>query len=252
MRNTFGTVVLVMALFFSFRPTVGWTTDASRLNLYAGAGLKKATDVVIGKYQKEYNVQIAPNYGPSGGLYVQITKGQPCDIYFSADWKFIDKLQQEGKLVESKKFLTDAIVVVVSKSAQAKIKSFDDLKKKDIVLVVADPRAPVGDYAIKGLSAMGLWDTLQANRTVKAMPSTVNQVAIMVQKDEADAGFIYKSVATMYGLNYVQTMGPDLTGEIVFGLGVIKGGNEKSARQFMAFMFQHAGEYTKYGWQPYE
>jgi len=252
MKHSQITVVLTLTLLFFAGTSSVLGADASRLNFYAGAGLKKAMDPIIEAYQKANNVQISPNYGPSGGLYVQIVKGQPCDLYFSADWKFIDKLQQEGKLVEKKKFLTDAIVVVVSKSGRTKVKSFDDLKKKDVVLVVADPRAPVGDYSIKGLSSLGLWDTLQANKTVKAMPSTVNQVAIMVQKDEADAGFIFKSVAAMYGLDFVQTMGPDLTGEIVFGLGVIKGENEKSAVHFMQFIVEHADEFTKYGWQRYE
>ncbi len=239
------TFVLAMILLFSYEATA----DDLTLNFYSGAGLKKAMDPIIEKYQQVNSVRISPNYGPSGGLYVQIAKGQPCDLYFSADWKFIDKLQQEGRLVEKKKFLTDAVVVVVSKSGRAKITSFEDLKKKDVVLIVADPRAPVGDYSIKGLSSLGLWDTLHDNKTVKAMPSTVNQVAIMVQKDEADAGFIYRSVAAMYGLQFVQTMGPDLTGEIIFGFGVIKGGNEKSAVHFMQFIVEHADEFTKYGWQ---
>ncbi|MDD5205623.1 MAG: molybdate ABC transporter substrate-binding protein [Desulfobacterales bacterium] len=252
MKHSRMTFVLALTLLFFVEASVVLGADANRLNFYSGAGLKKAMDPIIEKYQKAQKVQISPNYGPSGGLYAQIVKGQPCDLYFSADWKFIDKLQQEGRLFEKKKFLTDAIVVIVSKSGRTKIRSFEDLKKKDVVLVVADPRAPVGGYTIKGLSSLGLWDTLQANKTVKAMPSTVNQVAIMVQKDEADAGFIFKSVAAMYGLEFVQTMGPDPTGEIVFGLGVIKGGNEKNAAHFMQFIVEHADEFTKYGWQVYE
>jgi len=241
---------LALCLSLLLLPCPGNAQDT--LNLYAGAGLKKAMDPVIALFQKEHSVQVAPNYGPSGGLYAQISKGQPCDIYFSADWKFIDKLQKDGLLIEGKKFLTDFVVVVVSKTGKSKIRAFDDLKKKDLVLVVADERAPVGGYAQKGLRALGLWEALEANKTVRARPSTVNQVAIMVQQDEADAGFIFKSVATMYGLEPVLAMTPEQTGNIVFGIGLIKGGNETLARSFMQFALAHVDEFEKYGWRPHE
>lgn len=45
----------------------------------------------------------------------------------------------------------------------------------------------------------------------------------MVKNDEVDAAIIYRSVATMYGLKYVEIFPHNLTGEIVFGVGIIKG-----------------------------
>lgn len=74
----------------------------------------------------------------------------------------------------------------------------------------------------------------------------------MVKEDQVDAGLIYSSVARGFGLKEVQTLSEDLTGEIIFAAGVIKGGNEKLAREFYTFARQHIAEFTKYGWQAYE
>jgi molybdate transport system substrate-binding protein len=243
-----------LALVLSFQATSGdgLCAEPQKLYLYAGAGMKKPMDVVIEKFKQVHGVEVVPNYGPSGGLYAQITKGQPCDIYYCADWMYIEKLEKDQLLLEKKKFLTDFVVVIVSKSGAAKITSFDDLSKEGVVLAVGDTRAPVGAYTENGLKKLGLWDKIMAQGNIKAMPTTVNQIAIMVQEDQVDAGFVFKSVASMYGLKYVQTMGPDLTGEIVFGIGIIKGGNEVLARKFMAFAREQVGEFTKYGWQAYE
>lgn len=223
-----------------------------KLNLYVAAGLKKAMDVVVEKFTKENGVETYPNYGPSGGLYTQIIKGQPCDIYFSADWDLIEKIEQKKKLAQKKKFLKDFIVLVVSKTGENKVRSLNDLTKDGIVLSIADPRAPVGRYAEKGLQNSGLFDTIVAKGNIKAKPSTVNQLAILVQKDQVDAGLIFQSVANMYGLPPIDSMGTDLTGEIVFGIGVIKGGNEALANKFMEFAVQNVAEFVSYGWQPYE
>ncbi|MCK9362508.1 MAG: molybdate ABC transporter substrate-binding protein [Syntrophales bacterium] len=242
--------LVISGVFFAKEGTCG---DPVKLNLYAAAGLKKPMDVVVDKFSKEYGVKIFPNYGPSGGLYTQIIKGQPCDIYFSADWMLIEKLKEKKLLAEGKKILKDVMVLVVSKTGEEKkIKTFADLTKEGVVLSIADPRAPVGMYAEKGLRNLGLFDKIIATGNLKAKPSTVNQVAILVEKDQVDAGMIFKSVANMYKLNQVASMGYDVTGDISFGIGIIKGENEDMAKKFMAFTVAHIDEFVKYGWQPYE
>jgi molybdate transport system substrate-binding protein len=220
------------------------------LSLFVAAGMKKPMDAVIEKFQKENGAKVTPNYGPSGGLWAQIREGQPCDLYYSADWIYIEKAQSEDKLTEAKGFLNDNLVLVVSESGAEEIKSLQDLDKSDVTFAIGDPQAPVGAYAEKALRNLELWDKLQDN--LKAMPSTVNQVAIMVKEDQVDAGLIYSSVANGNGLKIVETIDQEYTGEIVFGVGIVKGGNEKLAKEFMDFAFENVNEFSKYGWTPYE
>jgi molybdate transport system substrate-binding protein len=232
--------------------TAGCTTEQKSLNVYVAAGLKKPMDVVIAKYTNATGITVIPNYGPSGGLYTQISQGQPCDLYYSADYNLIEKLQNEGKVAAAEKFMKEFVVMTVSKTGKEKgITTAANLTKKDIVVAVADPSAPVGVYSENVLKNLGLWDQLNAMGNIKTRPSTVNQVALMVQSNEVDAGFTYSSTAVLYGLETAEKYGYDLSGEIVFGDAIIKGGNEAGAKAFRDYVRQNSGEFTKYGWEMY-
>lgn len=229
----------------------GCSKKEQKLNLYAAAGLKKPMDSVISAFQKETGIEVIPNYGPSGGLYTQIKEGQPCDLYFSADWMYIDKLNADGKVSSATKFLKDNLVLIVSKTGKQKIKSIEDLTKPGVTVGVCDPNAPVGAYAENALKKMNIWEKLSATGNLKARPSTVNQLAIMVQKDQLDAGLIFSSVAKGFGLESVQTIPTEYTGEIIFGAAIIKGGNEKLAQRFLDAARRNIDTFTQYGWEAY-
>ncbi len=230
--------------------TAGGSGNDGPLQLFVAAGMKKPMDTVIEKFQAEKGVKVAPNYASSGGLWAQIREDQPCDLYYSADWMYIEMAQEEDKLTDSKEFLSDCLVLVVSDSGDGKVNNMDDLTNSDVTFAIGDPQAPVGMYAETALRNLGLWD--KVGDTLKAMPSTVNQVAIMVKEDQVDAGLIYSSVANGNDLKIVQRLDQEVTGEIIFGVGVIKGGNEKLAGEFMDFAFEHVDEFCSYGWEPYE
>lgn len=219
------------------------------LRVYVAASLKKPMDAVIARFQEQKSVKVIPSYGPSGGLWTQIREGQPCDIYYSADWMYIETADREGRLTECRKFLKDNLVLVVSPLAGDKVKALEDLTKPGVTLVLCDPEAPAGVYADRALKNLGLWGKVQGN--IKARPSTVNQAAIMVKEDQVDAGLVYASVAKGIGLDQVQVVGEEAAGEIVFGAGVIKGANETLAKEFLEFAVQNMDEFSKYGWQPY-
>ncbi len=226
------------------------TFEGQTLNLYVAAGMKKPMDQVIKTFEQESQAKVAVNYGPSGGLYAQIEQGQPCDLYYSADWIYIDKTEQAGKMEEGKKFLKDNIVLVVSKTGKNKVAKMEDLGNEGVSAVIADPQAPAGTYAKKALESLGLWEKVSPN--IKAMPTTVNQVAIMVKEDQVDAGLIYSSVANGNELDTVQVIDEKYTGDIVFGYAVIKGGNIELAKAFAQCAQDNISVFEQYGWKAYE
>ncbi len=245
--------LLLLILFiwtnFSYALLGFFTSKTQILNLYVAASLKKPMDEVIKEFKTHYpNIEIRVNYGPSGGLYAQILQGQPCDLYFSADWMYVKKLENQGMLTKGLKFLSNKLVLVVSKTGKNKIKSVKDLIKPGIALAVADLRAPVGVYTLRALKRLGLWRKILDLGNLKARPCTVNQVAIMVKEDEVDAGFVYKSVAYAYGLKPIQILPETLTGKILYGVGFIKNGNIKLAKMFYNFLNKHIKIFYKYGW----
>ncbi|MCK8115562.1 molybdate ABC transporter substrate-binding protein [Anaerosoma tenue] len=220
------------------------------LSLFVAAGMKKPMDTVITEFQEETGAVVLVNYGSSGELYAQIDAGQPADLYYSADWLYIEKCADIDKVAEDRKFLRDTIVLVVSPGGQDKVASVEDLAGDDVSFVIGDPAAPAGVYAEQGLRSLGLWEIVSDN--LVARPSTVNQVAIMVKEDQVDAGMVYSSVANGNELPVVQTLDPEDTGEIVFGAAVIDGGNEDLARAFMDFASERVEVFTAYGWEAYE
>ncbi|WP_088334653.1 molybdate ABC transporter substrate-binding protein [Methanopyrus sp. KOL6] len=226
-------------------------TSSNQLTVFAAASLKKPLTKLAKQYEKEKGVKVALNFGPSGGLTAQILQGQKCDLFFSADWKYVVKLQKAGKTIKTKKFLKDYLVLVVSKTGKEKgIKDVKDITKPGVTVAVADPKAPVGEYTQRALKKLGLWDTIVKNGNLKARPGTVNQVATMVKKDQIDAGFVYRSVAIGFGLPIVQMFPHSLTGPIIWGAAVIKGGNERLAEDFLNYCLEHIDEFKKYRWSP--
>lgn len=224
--------------------------EGKTLDLFVAAGMKKPMDRVIEIFKNETGADVAVNYGPSGGLYAQIEQGQPCDLYYSADWIYIEKVEEAGKLEKKDKFLTDNIVLVVSDTGDKKVKELNDLTKDDVVSVIADPQAPVGVYAQNSLKNLGLWEEVSPN--IKAMPSTVNQVAIMVKEDQVDAGLIYSSVANGNKLKIAEVIDNEYSGEIIFGTASIKGGQAELADAFTEIATKHVDIFEEYGWKAYE
>jgi len=264
MRKCVG-LFLVLALFMSLSVISGCSSKESEnnavqpekkafegqtLNLFVAAGLQKPMDEAISSFKKETGAEVAVNYGSSGELYAQIDQGQPCDLYYSADWMYIDKLKKSGKLAEGQKFLKDNVVLIVSETGKSKISTINDLAKPGVTLVIADPQAPVGMYSKNALTNLGLWDKVSPN--IKAMPSTVNQVVIMVKKDQVDAGLVYSSVARANGLQPTEVIDEKYTGEIIFGSAIIKGGQTELAKAFAQYVLKNISIFTQYGWKPYE
>lgn len=224
--------------------------EGQQLNLFVAAGMKKAMDETIAIFEEESGTKVLVNYGPSGGLFAQIEQDQPCDLYYSADWIYIDMIEDIDKLERSLPFLNDNLVLVVSPKGEERVKGMEDLVNPGVSLVLADSQAPVGVYSDNALREMGLMDKLGNN--IKARPSTVNQVAIMIKEDQVDAGLIYSSVANGNELPAIEVIDEKYSGEIIFGAAVIKGGNIELGNAFMDYAVLHVENFEKYGWVRYE
>lgn len=242
-------VVLAVLLAFWWGSACAPRQEVQELRVFAAASLRDPMNNVISKFQeKEKNVKVIANYDASGKLYTQIKEGQPCDLFLSADWKYIEKGLQEGKLAEGRKWLKEKLVLVVSAGGRDKVKTVEDLAKPGVTVAIADPKAPVGIYSERALmKALGIWDKVEKN--IKARPGTVQDAAVLVKENQVDATLIYTSVAKQHGLTPIQVIEERYSGEILFGVGIVKGGKEALAKKFLEFCQQNLGEFTKYGWE---
>jgi len=225
--------------------------EGQTLNLYVAAGMKKPMDEIITGFQEETGAAVAANFGSSGELFAQIKVDQPCDLYYSADWSYIDQLDEADKLEEGNKFLQDNIVLITSESGKSKVSKVADLGDAGVTVVIADPQAPAGIYAKNALENLGIWEQVSPN--IKALPTTVNQVLIMVKEDQVDAGLVYSSVANGNEMEPVEVIDEQYErGDYMLVRPLLRGGNTELAKAFARYAQENVAVFEKYGYKAYE
>jgi molybdate transport system substrate-binding protein len=178
------------------------------------------------------------NFGASGQLLQQITRGAPVDVFAAADLETMDRAEK-GNLIfrqTRKNFARNQMVIVVLPDAQAVPKALGDLQRPEFArIAIGDPETvPAGRYAKAALEAAQLWTAL---RPKVVNSQNVRQALDYVARGEADAGFVYLTDAlNMQGRVKVAVPLPT-TSPILYPIAAIKGwGNEALSRQFVEFV----------------
>jgi molybdate transport system substrate-binding protein len=128
------------------------------------------------------------NFAGSDDLAAQIQQGAPADVFAAASPKYPDELYGDGKVDKPVVFATNKLVLIVPKANPAGIHSVNDLRGRDVKLVVGAAGVPVGDYTRTLLDDMGATDVLDQ---VVSEEDDVKGVVGKVALGEADAGFVY-------------------------------------------------------------
>jgi molybdate transport system substrate-binding protein len=166
------------------------------VNVYAAVSLTDALKAIEPKFEAATNEKLVFNLDGSNVLALQITKGAPADVFFSADEAQMDKLQKQGLVDPATRhdILFNRLVAVVALNSPLHLASLADLVKPDVKrLSLADPRSvPAGVYAKKYLQAANLWDQVEA-RVVPAQ--NVRAALAGVESGNADAGIVYQTDA---------------------------------------------------------
>lgn len=144
------------------------------------------------------SVNLMLNTASSGMLARQILAGANCDLYFSANRKWIKALINEG-LVDSTSVEVVAMnsLVLIYPLKQNSVVSNDILLSESLLnkerIVIGDPgHVPVGEYAKQCLLNLGIYDTILPKlMECRDVLATLR----MVELGEVDAGIVYKTVA---------------------------------------------------------
>src|SRR5919106_864973 len=72
---------------------------AAELKIAAASDLNFAFKDLVAVYEKQTGDQVKLTLGSSGNFYSQIENGAPFDLYFSADIRYPQKLEQAGHAV---------------------------------------------------------------------------------------------------------------------------------------------------------
>ncbi|MFJ7746829.1 molybdate ABC transporter substrate-binding protein [Peribacillus sp. NPDC097295] len=213
-------------------------TEKVDLTISAAASLQDALNDIKTSFEKETpDVNVNFNFGASGALQQQISKGAPVDLFFSAAEDKFDTLVDEG-LIDEKQgtdLVGNDLVLVVSKESDKKINTLDDITKAKKISIGTPESVPAGQYALQTLENSGLWKEVEEN---VIYAKDVRQVLTYVETENVDAGMVYKTDAlTSSKVDIVTTAGDDLHDPIIYPAGVIKDSSHpKEAQLFYDYL----------------
>jgi len=203
--------------------------------VFGAASLTESLQDLGKAYEAKSAEKVVFSFGASSDLARQIQAGAPADVFFSADTAKMDALQKAGlvKAADRREFLSNNLVVMVPGDSKLKIVSAEDLANLPKI-AIADPAAvPVGVYAKKWLTGLGLWDKIEP----KVVPTLdVRASLAAVESGAVPAAIVYgtdAAIAKSARVAFAVTNGP----EILYALAPVAASkNPAGAAAFMAFL----------------
>jgi molybdate transport system substrate-binding protein len=216
--------------------------------VFGAASLTESLQDLGKAYEARTGQKVVFSFGASSDLARQIQAGAPADVFFSADTAKMDGLEKAGlvRTAARHEFLSNALVVIVPSASTAKVTSAADLAAFPRIGLADPASVPVGVYAKKWLTGLGLWEKLEP----KVVPMLDVRAALAaVETDAVPAGIVYRTDAAIVKsvkIAFTVENGPP----ILYSLAPIAASkNRKGAEAFVAFLAGPDGkaEFTKRG-----
>ncbi len=168
------------------------------IHVFAAASLTDALDEMIAQYQEESGNTVVAVYEASGTLQKQISEGADCDIFISANQKYMNTLEEEGAIAADtrKDLLGNNLTLIASAEKADQITSVEDLLGDGVEMIaIGEPsEVPAGQYAQEMFENLGMWEDVQP-KLVYA--KNVRSVLNYVDGGDADAGLVYHTDALL-------------------------------------------------------
>lgn len=229
------------------------TSEQTEVVVFAAASLESALTQIAQTYEAQHeDVKLTFTFDSSGTLKTQIEEGAVCDLFLSAAQKQMNQLDSQdttGTNTDGLDFvysdtridlLENQVVLAVPPENPGKINSFTDLASGDYLLCIGNDDVPVGAYSLEILDYLGYsLDQLEDQGKV-TYASNVSEVARQVQEGVVDAGMVYATDASTYGLNVVDAATPDMCQQVIYPAAVMKSGEADSydaAEDFLTYLY---------------
>ncbi|WP_287932910.1 molybdate ABC transporter substrate-binding protein [Arthrobacter sp.] len=165
------------------------------LTVFAAASLQQTFTQLAATFEKENpKAKVSLSFDGSSTLVSQITQGAPADVFASADQANMAKLENAKMAAGTPAiFATNILTIVVPPGNPANIKTFADLGRPGVKVVVCAAQVPCGAAAKS--------DEADAGVVVKPVSEELNVTSVLgkVTSGEADAGLVYVTDATTAG-----------------------------------------------------
>ena len=218
--------------------------QAADLIVSAAVSLSNAFNEIRKDYEKANpGTRVLFNFGASGQLLQQISRGAPADVFASADQDTMDRAMKQSLVVTDTRtnFVSNKLVVVLPAGSSIRLQSLSDLASPEIKRIgIGTPESvPAGRYAKEALELGGQWDKLK-DKYIYAQ--NVRQVLDYVERGEVDAGFVYATDAAVLKDRVQVAFEAQLKKPVLYPIAAVRGsGSENLARSFIAFVSSNAG-----------
>ena len=196
MRNWLPLLVLYLAACGG-----GVPNRTAEVVVFAAASLRDVAGGVAREFESRQPVEVVFNFAGSNTLAQQIDAGPGADVFLSADEKWLEFLERQGRLVPGSRcrLLSNRLVLIAHREAAIDIEAPAGLIGADYrFLAVAEPEAvPAGRYARAYLerrmvAGVSLWHQL-SDRVAPALD--VRAARALVESDPEILGIVYRTDA---------------------------------------------------------
>ena len=233
---------------------VALPAQAADLMVAAASSLTNAFSEIGKAYELvRPGTRVLFNFGASGQLLQQISRGAPVDVLASADIETMDRADKQRLILGSSRvnFAANKLLLVLPGDSELKISTLADLGNPQVqrIAIGTPETVPVGRYAKSALEKAGLWETLKSKFIYT---QNVRQSLDYVFRGEVEAGFVYLTDATSSPVKVLTAMEVPVEQPILYPIAAVKGwGNQNRAIDFIAFVRSESGQQIlqKYGFQ---
>jgi len=204
MRSKFLPICLIFTLLAvtacSTQAPVAEPVEEQTLTVMAAASLTESfTEIAAAFEEANPGVTVSINFAGTQALVEQLTQGVEADVFASANTKYMTAIIEHGRVTEGTDsvFAHNKLAVIYPKDNPGEITELLDLAKEGLVLDLADPSVPVGNYTVNFLEkaaedpAFGEAYKEGVLANVASYEENVKAVVTKVSLGEADAGIVY-------------------------------------------------------------
>ncbi|KLK91100.1 molybdenum ABC transporter substrate-binding protein [Microvirga vignae] len=235
-RGAFKALVFGLALACFMTPA-----QAKDVVVFAAASLKNALDDAVAAWKRETGKALVISYAASNALAKQIEAGAPADIFFSADFDWMDYAASKNLIRPETRtnLLGNSLVLIAPKGASVQVSLQPGF---DLASALGDGRlamgqveaVPAGKYGKAALEKLGVWGAVKDKI---AQTENVRAALLLVSRGEAPLGIVYKTDALSDPNVEIVAAFPESTHPpIVYPAALTKDAANPDAASFLNFL----------------
>ena len=214
----------------------GSSNEAGSVTVFAAASL---TDVFTALATDMHNAggpEITLSFAGSSTLATQVIEGAPADVFASANAEQMDRVARAlAHVGEPTVFARNRLVIAVEAGNPEGIERVEDLARPELLVALAAPEVPAGNYAQLML------DAAKVAVTPATYEADVRAVLTKVELGEVDAGIVYASdVADARDVAAIDI--PDAVNQVADYPIVAVDRDNAAASAFIDFVMSPAGQ----------